>query len=241
MIDGSISNIGQIVTLDSVQSHHACVVLRLKVGDCIGLLDGQGGMYQAQIHLILKKEIQVCIQDIKRQDPPSFGFSIVLSLIKDQGLQIAVQKSAELGARNIYLVHSQNSLHFDQKRLDNKIKKLQTLSQESLKQCQSPFLMNVVDGGDIQSFFCRHIVGEKKYLLVPPDQFSRSQTSFCQQGVYRESLFFIGPEGGWSEEEWTQICGQSDFELLCLSPYILRAETAVVCAGAYFNHRYTVE
>jgi 16S rRNA (uracil1498-N3)-methyltransferase len=51
---------------------------------------------------------------------------------------------------------------------------------------------------------------------------------------YTDSLILIGPEGDFTEQEIKK-CEEKSFQPICLSPSILRVETAGIAAVAQYN------
>jgi len=66
--------------LDLTDSHHLSKVLRAKKGDKIQILDGQGGLYVAEIIDLDAKGTRIQLQQKIRQAPPR-SYSIRLAIL----------------------------------------------------------------------------------------------------------------------------------------------------------------
>lgn len=137
------------------------------------------------------------------------------SLIKEECYSLIVEKAVELGIDVIVPLISEYTQH---KKLNKEkmLKKIALAAGQS-RQSTLPFLGETtsVSQFDIQAFSHVIVADWKESSLRLPTPFS------SQGGI----ALLTGPEGGWSPLEKQQLSGAHH---LCLSPHILRAETAAI-------------
>jgi 16S rRNA (uracil1498-N3)-methyltransferase len=199
-------------------------VLRLKNGDEIILCDGKLNEAFCAIESIGRNEVIFKVIKIE-QNKKEFSNDIILycSVLKRENFELVIQKAVELGVKEIVPIIAKRTvkLGLREDRAQKIIKEaaeqsgrgiLPVLSQEM------PFkdAITRAEANDLNLFFEL----DKKFL-------SRSNIEFSK---YKKIGLFIGPEGGWSEEEL--IVESPKFKVVGLSPFTLRAETAAIAALA---------
>ena len=223
---------GEEGVLDPKQSHHASHVIRLEEGDALGLFDGQGGEYQAQIIEKSRQGIRFKICDKRVHEKEKRIIDIAVAWVKEKALRFIVEKSSELGVQHIFFVKSAYSQGVSEKQERGILDRLQEVAYESIKQCRRPFFLSLKSVNSYQEIwekspesyaiiFCKHQEKQQVLKLSPNKRW----------------LFCIGPEGGFSDQE-EEVFFKNDAESISLSPYILRTETAALAAASYAHHNF---
>ena len=206
-------------------------VLRLKAGDEILIFNSEKER-KGKIEEIAKNAIRIILkEEVINLREPKIKVKLFCSLLKKDNFELVVQKATEVGVKEIYPIISKRTVKFDFKkeRMDKIIKEAseqsmrislpilhQTISfQEALKE-SSQDQLNVFC--DLSSPLFSEILKEK---LI-----SKKIDSL---GV------FIGPEGGWSEEE-IHLAKDNNFLMVKLSDLVFRSETAAIIAVYLFSH-----
>jgi len=199
-------------------------VLRLKNGDEIILCDGKLNEAFCAIESIGRNEAVFKVIKIEQNKKEfSKDFILYCSVLKRENFEFVIQKAVELGVKEIVPIIAKRTvkLGLREDRAQKIIKEaaeqsgrgiLPVLSQEM------PFkdAISKAEANDLNLFFEL----DKKSL-------SRSEIDLSK---YKKIGLFIGPEGGWSEEEL--MVESSKFKAVGLSPFTLRAETAAIAALA---------
>lgn len=230
-------NIGNTdtVTLKGEDARHISFSLRMRVGDNITLCDFFNYEYDCEIKAIDGEKVVLnVINKHPSQNEPSVKVSIYQALPKASKLELIIQKCVELGAFEIVPVLSSRCISRpDDKATEKKTKRYNTISEEAAKQSGRgmippvsetlPFKKAIermkdsdiafmcyeaqdTDGeSDIKSFFKKHLSEATKTVS-----------------------FFVGPEGGISEEE-ARYAKDNGIYCVSLGKRILRTETAPLC------------
>src|SRR5882757_8731058 len=100
--------VGTSVTLPARVAHHAQHVLRLRAGDPITLLNGRGGVYNAELLAHAPATARIDSFDpIDRESP--LGVTLVQALVAAEKLEWIIEKSTEVGAARILVAPAARS------------------------------------------------------------------------------------------------------------------------------------
>jgi len=200
-------------------------VLRLKEGDEIILCDGKSYEANCFIESLDKNEAVFKVLKINKNNN-EFKHEIILycSLLKRENFELVVQKAIELGVARIVPVITARTikLGLKQDRLEKIIKEAAEQSGRGISPILSDCMgfkdaLGDAKGNDLNIFF---EIGEKS--------FGNSKIDFLKN---KKIGVFIGPEGGWENEEF-ELAKKEGFEILSFSSFVLRAETAVIAGLA---------
>ncbi|CAC13715.1 conserved hypothetical protein [Mycoplasmopsis pulmonis] len=143
---------------------------------------------------------------------------LAMSVINTKRFELTIQKAAELGVSLFIPMLSQNV----EQKLGNDIdKKLQRWKTIALNACEQSFRNKVMEITYPKSF--NEVIEmevKNKYIAHEKAKDFLTKSSF-----ETNSLFLIGPEGGFSQKE-IDLAQEKSFELIWLGKRILRAETA---------------
>ena len=216
-------------TLNEEESSHAVRVLRLKAGDEITLVDGQGGRYSARIAEAHPKRcgIEIAEQQAEYGKRP-YRLHIGIAPTKNiDRFEWFIEKATEIGIDEITPLLCERS---ERKHVNTE--RLQRVMIAAMKQSQKAYLPQL---NEMTTF--------GKWLEIPKQ--GNCYIAHCNDGnrqmlktAYRpgqDATIAIGPEGDFSLEEVTQALGYG-FKEITLGTSRLRTETAGVaaCHGVYF-------
>ena len=85
-------------------------MLRLKPGDSVQIIDGQGGVLEGRIEDIQRRSVTVQVTHRRVQQRPQQRLGFALALLKPKALDLAMQKAVELGAEQIWLLQCDRSV-----------------------------------------------------------------------------------------------------------------------------------
>ena len=193
--------------LSSGDDHHVRQVLRARSGEEVVVTDGSGSWALAQV-----SDQGVSRVTPVHVDPASPATTLYLAPLKGDRSEWAVTKATELGvARIVPLISQHLVVKF---KLDARAKIVSRWRRIAAEACgQSRRTYDVV-------------VDEPVHVREVPDDVAIAD--FGGGGDWSGvRAVAIGPEGGWSPDEWT-----GTHRRLALGPTVLRAETAAVVAGA---------
>lgn len=215
------------IILDGESARHIAKSLRMRVGDVICVTDGGGDDYGCQIEEITKDEVvlKVCYKQACESEP-SCKVTIYQGVPKSSKMEDIIQKCVELGVCEIAPTLTKRCVSRpDDKAAGKKNQRYQKIALEAAQQSGRgivPKIENMKtlrqaiaeDESDVKIVFYEG-GGEKLADIVKPDTESVS--------------VFIGPEGGFEQEEVEQIEASGGVRAT-LGKRILRTQTAPVAA-----------
>ncbi len=217
---------GQTIQLYTEAHRHVINVLRLREKDQLILFNAQGKEFTAHIESIEKKQTSVTIEQQQENNTTSpLHIELGLSLIKNDKLDFAIQKSVELGVASITpLAAERSTIKLDSKREIKRQAHWQGIIQNACEQSGRNILPQLNPLQIISDWLA---LSTTPGIIFEP----RATTSLKQINCGDKIRIIIGPEGGFSKQELEKIL-QHGFEQVKLGPRILRAETAAITAIA---------
>ena len=160
---------------------------------------------------------------------PSVSVTLYQGLPKSDKMDSVVQKAVEMGVTRIVPMLTQRCVSRpDQKSAQKKVERWQKISFEAAKQCGRGILPPVSPLTDFSAAL-RQSASESTVLFFYEGGGQSLQQ--CIDSSCKAYSIFIGPEGGFSEEE-VQFALDLGAKKATLGPRILRTETAPVAALA---------
>jgi len=222
-----------IIFITGSDAAHIKKVLRMKLGDRIGLFDGMGFEYEARIENLLAGSVEVSITKrfLSASESP-VQIIVAQALLKDKKMDILARQLTEIGITKLIPFTSIRSVpRPDKKRLSARRKRWEKIAIEAIKQCRRG---HVTEIGETITFndIIKIIDDECDLKLVFWENESKPISDAVQQvhdRHYKKILAVLGPEGGFTEKE-IEDARASGFATASLGPRILRSETAAVAA-----------
>ncbi|MEE0252510.1 MAG: 16S rRNA (uracil(1498)-N(3))-methyltransferase [Acutalibacteraceae bacterium] len=211
-------------------SKHITKSLRMKVGESLVLCNGQGMDYHCTISSMDEHQVVVSVNSsVPTISEPSVSVTLYQGLPKSDKMDSVVQKAVEMGVTRIVPVLTQRCVSRpDQKSAQKKVERWQKISVEAAKQCGRGILPPVSPVTDFSAAL-RQAASESTILFFYEG--GGQSLHQCIDPSCKSYSIFIGPEGGFAEEE-VQLALDSGVKKATLGPRILRTETAPVAALA---------
>ena len=217
----------EVFCIGGQEYHHLSRVLRVKPGDVILLNDGKGSLAKAVISDIDKKSVRFELLEEAVWHEPVSHFAIAFSLLKNKHDDLIVEKCTELGCTEFYPFISAYSV-----RKGEDISRFERIALSAIKQCDNPWLPHVNAVHTLKETIKQ--VKEQGYTPVFCSE-HRPDTWLSDLKLPPNSkpCFFIGPEGGFSDEEIAYL-EQEKLDQITISKLVLRAETAAIAIAAQY-------
>lgn len=209
---------------------HGARVLRLRPGEGVTLCDGRGTDYLCTVK---ENTGDGLVLDVAGEAPsrgePRTRVTVCQCLPKGDKLETVVQKAVELGACEIWPVESRYCItKWDGKSIDKKLLRLRKIALEAAMQSGRGIVPQVLEPTGLKSALeAARSAGDVLFLYEKADAGLRSCLEWTGDGLF----LFVGPEGGFSEEEAALAEGLGA-RIASLGPRILRTETAPIAALA---------
>jgi len=215
-------------TLSEEESKHCSRVLRLVIGAGIVLVDGRGGIYNAEIFDVHSKRTQVKIT-LFTQSPKNRNYHLHMVVAPTKNIERFewfLEKATEIGVDEITPIICEHS-----ERKAVKLERLTKIVISAMKQSQQYYLPKVNEAIKVTDFLAKDI-NSKKFVAHCVDE--EKQFLKASLSPQEDSIVLIGPEGDFSQTEIEQAISRQ-FIPISLGDTRLRTETAAVVACVEIN------
>lgn len=209
--------------------NHIKNVLRLEVGDWIVACDGNGTDYVSRIQSICSDEV---VASIEKVQPTGTELPVRITLFqgmpKKDKLELIIQKAVELGACEIVPVMTKRTVVklSEEKKINKRLERWQSIAYAAAKQCDRGIIPTVHKPVSYEEALA--MADQLDYNVIPYELQTGMEEArkIVDQACKQRSLgIFIGPEGGFEEEEVTKAL-EAGAHAITLGRRILRTETA---------------
>ncbi len=221
------------VTLTGPQAHQLQRVLRLRPGETVILLDNSGLEYEAELTGYGPDEARFRVAaGVPGRGEPRLRLTLYQAVLKGERFAWLLQKGTELGVSRFVPLICQRSVVEDRVAIAGKRERWARIIQEAAEQSSRARLPDLAAPA---AFADALRAGESSDVLrLIPWEAERStglREALASHPGPKEVDLFIGPEGGFTEEE-VALAVEHGIRPITLGPRILRAETAGLAAAA---------
>lgn len=232
---------GEETVITGQDARHLARVLRLKPGEDVVVLCGDGREFLARICRIDSGNVTVAVlsEHVSKADP-SIELTICLGFLKEKKMDDLVRQLTELGMSRFQPFFARRSVSRpDPARMASRVGRWEKIAQESIKQCRRGSVpeirpavsldeaIRLAEGDDVKILFYENETGRERF---PANRPTGSDDPF-------KVTILLGPEGGLTEDE-VAAAQSAGFNIRSLGPRILKAETAAAAACAIAQHVY---
>lgn len=229
----------QPVILTGDQAHQVRRVLRLRLGDRVTLLDGQGWAYEAMLIALGDNDARFqTVQRWQAAGEPAVAITLYQAMLKGERFGWALQKGAEVGVSRFVPMVCERNVIDDLDAIDsgNKRERWERIIQEAAEQSGRGRLPELLPAQLFNQAASALPEGPGTSLRLIPWEGERvmrlrDALAGCNLAAGARIEIFVGPEGGFTEEE-IALARRYGVQPVTLGPRILRAETAGVIAAA---------
>ena len=213
------------VQLFGEDEKHIKTVLRAREGEEITLCDGEGMDYQCRIASLERGGLLDILSQEVCETEPKTKITLYQGLPKADKMELIIQKCVELGVDRIVAVSTERAIVKLDKKEAKKLERWQKIAEAAAKQSGRGKIPEI--GQQVLKF--KEAVAEAKELDGAIIPYEREQETGIRQFVQNfkgESVgVFIGPEGGFADEE-IALAQENGITPITLGKRILRTETA---------------
>jgi 16S rRNA (uracil1498-N3)-methyltransferase len=220
-------NTDRRLALNERESHYLRRVLRLRPGDAVAVVDGEGGLWTAG----LSSHAELVLDSMAASDPapapsPLLGLAVVGVR---RGMDELMRMACELGVDRIQPLRS----HWRTVQAEERPQRWQLILDEAVEQCERLWQPSLLPCRDADAWWGEPLSDAVKALATTRRKGLPSLPQWLSQQPDQAGVVWvaIGPEAGWTPDEeraaeasgWTPVsCGTA----------ILRTSTAAVSAVA---------
>jgi len=201
--------------------HQIKNVLRLKLGGFFVLANGKKEETVARIEKIDKKAIEVSLGEIVlNKNEPEIQSHLFCAVLKKENFELVVEKATEIGIKTITPIITDRTI---KQRLN--CERLQKIAKEAAEQSGRGIIPKI---NEIMTL--AEAVSEAKKLEKVFVFDLRGEKNLKMGDHEKEIGGFIGPEGGFTDEELV-FFNSAGFKIVNLGSLTMRAETAAIVAS----------
>lgn len=216
--------------LNEEESRHCMKVLRLVTGDVVHLIDGVGGLYEAEIINESKRNVTLKVLKTTREyQKRNHRLHIAVAPTKNiDRLEWFLEKATEIGIDEITPLICDRSERKIVK--EDRLNKVITSAVKQSLQAYHPLLNEAIS---FKEFIQEHTADYKMIAHCIDGEPRNYIGQITEKG--KSYLILIGPEGDFSPNE-IELALQNDFKPLTLGNTRLRTETAALAACFEVNY-----
>jgi len=218
----SKDKINNKIILDNSDIHHIKNVMRMNIGD--------------NIECVYNEEVYLCkitdnyeIEIISKSDEFNeldTEIIVALALVKEQKMDLILQKLTELGVSKIIPLNMERSIvKLDSKREDKKKTRWISICKEASEQSHRnriPIITDIMSINELSK-----IKADMKFVCSVKEKENMLNMYLQNNKNCATMLFVIGPEGGITDKE-EELLNNNNFISISLGKRVMRVETAAI-------------
>ena len=217
--------------LEESDIKHIKKVMRMNINDKIEVV------YNNKLHICEITSLEPfnikVIEKLDEDKKTKIELTVAVALVKEQKMDLILQKLTELGVSRIIPVSMERSIvKLDKERFNKKKVRWESICKEASEQSKRT---NIPIIEDIKSI--KDLTKEDADLkLVASTKEKEKLLNYYLQSIEdcAKIIMVIGPEGGISPKEETYLL-ENNYNPVSFGDLIFRVETAAIYAGAVFN------
>jgi 16S rRNA (uracil1498-N3)-methyltransferase len=221
----------QTAIMQGEAAHHLGRVLRAQPGQLYELSDGHS-VRLARVETVTRDRVDFSLLEQLPAHIPQFQTTLLLSVVKFDAFEWALEKATELGVVRIVPLAADRSEKALLTAATKRTERWKKILYESSQQCRRVQVPALDELAKPVTAFASASAGVRVLLSESPQAEPLRQ---ILSGVHDSAATLaIGPEGGWTDSEFAA-ARASSFREASLGKLILRTETAVVASLAALN------
>lgn len=231
---------GERAALDAEAAHHLSRVLRAAPGQLYELSDGKT-VRLGRVESVGRDGIEFSLGEILPAQKSRLEISLILSVVKFDRFEWALEKATELGVAHVIpfaAARSEKALVAAAAKRSERWRKILLESAQQARRLSPPVLRSVARGAECFAKAADGVaqVPDPRIILSERADVAplRDVLGKFPRPTARAAVLAIGPEGGWTDEEFAA-AASGGFEEASLGNNILRTETAVAATIASVN------
>lgn len=216
-------------------TYHITKVMRMNVGDLVEVVF-EKLVYITKIVVLKPNVITEIIKVLDAYNELEVKVTICQSLVKENKMDLILQKGVELGAYSFIPLKVKNSIiKGTEKEFQKKGERWQRIVKEASEQSKR----NIIP--EVKKVFSIEEVVKLDYdvkILCTVNELTRSFKNILQNNKNCDTMIIVvGPEGGFSQSEEKYFL-EHGFLSVSLGNLVLRTETAAIVALSMINYEY---
>lgn len=218
---------GQEIKVQGNDFEYLTKVMRQKINDKIFVFNGVDGEFEATISGIEKKFIAVKIVQKISELKKVPNITLAFAPVKNVRVDFVAAKATELGVASFQPILTQHTI-VDKINLE----RFKANVKEACEQCERNDFPAIFEIKKLDRFLSDPKNSEKIFILCDESGQGAKASEVLTKinAEKKEIVILIGPEGGFSKEEFAKMRELKNLYPISLGPRILRADTAIISA-----------
>lgn len=220
------------VTLSPEESHHLLHVLRAGAGTRVGIFNGRGGVGAAEVTSAESSRAILRVVERSQEAAPRVRLVLIQAVLREQKMDLVVQKAAELGAAEVIPVVAERSVvRLKSRQFGERRERWERIALGAAKQSGVAWLPAIESPRPLADVLASpppcdlFLVG----ALDEPARPLRDVLAEAKARTVRAIAALIGPEGDFSPAEMAAIRAAGAVAA-SFGGSVLRSETAAIFA-----------
>jgi 16S rRNA (uracil1498-N3)-methyltransferase len=214
---------GDSVEISGEEAHHAARVKRVRLGERLGLLNGNGTVAIGTLGHVggskSKPLLHIEIEHVETQAPCQPDVEIWSALPKGDRLDRMIDQLTQIGVSTYRPLMCDRS---QRKPETIRPEKLERIANEAMKQCRRAWKLNIDDPIDLQA-----ALSEPDIILADALGPVWGQPNDSRQ----RTVILVGPEGGWSNTE-RGLFVETNVPIRRFGMFVMRIEAAASASAS---------
>jgi 16S rRNA (uracil1498-N3)-methyltransferase len=221
--------VGDVVSVDGDEAHHAVAVRRLRVGERVVLTDGAGVSVEGSVESTGKRVFTLKVEVVDVAEPAAPEIVVVQAIPKGERGELAVEVLTEIGAaRVVPWAASRSVAVWKGERAAKSLTKWRATAREAAKQARRSWFPSVTELASTTDVV--DLVASADLAVVLHEAASAPFADVAVPAAGR-IVVVVGPEGGLADDEVAAFVAAGAVSVR-LGAEVLRTSTAGVAAVA---------
>ena len=217
--------------LEESDIRHIKKVMRMNINDNIEVVYNNK-LYICKITILEPFSI-ITMEEIYEEEKSNLDLTIAIGLVKEQKMDLILQKLTELGVNKIIPVSMERSIvKLDKERFAKKKIRWESICKEASEQSKRtniPIITDIMSIDDLTK------LNYDIKLVASTKEKDKLLNYYLQNiGACAKIIMVIGPEGGISDKEESLLCSRG-YNRVSFGKLIFRVETAAIYVASIFN------
>ncbi|MBI3629330.1 MAG: 16S rRNA (uracil(1498)-N(3))-methyltransferase [Candidatus Rokubacteria bacterium] len=227
------------VSFDAEEARHIARTLRLRPGDLVAAVDGDGTHFTVRLERVTPRAVEGAITAVepKRAESP-LAITLAQGIPKGDKLEAIIRACVELGVvRIVPVVTERTIVRLDPARGRDRLRRWQRVAKEAAKQCGRAVIPPVEAPRTLAGLLAAEEPDGLRLCLWEEEARPLDAVLAAVEAPPRPVTVLVGPEGGLSAAE-VEAARSRGFVVAGLGPSILRTETAGPAVVAILQSRF---
>lgn len=217
--------------LEESDIHHIKNVMRNKIGDQIECIYNKT-LYICEINDLTSPKVKI-IETRPDNNESTYEVTIAVALVKEQKMDLILQKLTELGVSRIIPVSMERSIvKLDNQKFNKKKERWEKICKEAAEQSKRNNIPEITNIHTIKQL--AELPYKNKFICSTRNLNNLINNYLQKQEDCAKMIFAIGPEGGIAPKE-EDLLEKNGYIPITLGNRIMRVETAAIYIASIIN------